>query len=73
MVYFAVIANDLSAVHFIQFCLEHVNDIKMLEMAGTGVAMANSVQKVLDIADITAMSNDEDGVAQIIEQYILFY
>lgn len=47
------------------------NDIKMLEMAGTGVAMANSVQKVLDIADITAMSNDEDGVARIIEQYVL--
>lgn len=47
------------------------NDIKMLEMAGTGVAMANSVQNVLDIADITAMSNDEDGVARIIEQYVL--
>ena len=47
------------------------NDVKMLEMAGTGVAMANSVQKVLDIADVVAMSNDEDGVARIIEQYVL--
>lgn len=46
------------------------NDTKMLEMAGTGVAMANSAQVVLDVADITTLSNNEDGVAWMIEQYI---
>ena len=46
------------------------NDLKMLELAGTGVAMANSVQKVLDAADIIAESNDQDGVAKVIEELL---
>ena len=47
------------------------NDLKMLETAGVGVAMANSVPEVLAIADRIAESNDDDGVAKIIEQYVL--
>ena len=46
------------------------NDLKMLELAGTGVAMANSVQEVLDAADIIAESNDQDGVAKVIEELL---
>ena len=47
------------------------NDIKMLETVGTGVAMANSVPEVLAAADMVTASNDEDGVAQMIERFVL--
>jgi len=47
------------------------NDIKMLETAGVGVAMENSVPEVLEAADMVTASNDEDGVAKVIEQYVL--
>lgn len=47
------------------------NDIDMLKMCGTGVAVANAVQEVLDIADEITASNDEDGVAVWLEKYIL--
>ena len=47
------------------------NDLKMIEEAGIGVAMANAIQPVLDAADLTALSNNEDGVARTIEEYVL--
>lgn len=47
------------------------NDTRMLEAAGIGVAMGNAVEEVKLVADIIAPSNDQDGVAKIIEQYIL--
>ena len=47
------------------------NDIQMLEAVGVGVAMANSVPEVLAVADMVAPSNNEDGVAKIIEEYVL--
>ena len=39
------------------------NDIEMLKMCGCGVAVANAVPEVLDIANDVTLSNDEDGVA----------
>lgn len=47
------------------------NDCKMLETVGIGVAMANSVPEVLEVADMVTASNDDDGVAKVIEQYVL--
>lgn len=47
------------------------NDIDMLKMCGTGVAVANAVQDVLDIADEVTASNDEDGVALWLERNML--
>ena len=47
------------------------NDVRMLETVGCGVAMANSVPEVLEVADMVTASNDDDGVAKIIEQYVL--
>ena len=47
------------------------NDIQMLEAVGVGVAMANSVPEVLAVADMVAPSNDEDGVAKVIEECVL--
>ncbi len=39
------------------------NDIEMLKMCGCGIAVANAVPEVLDIANGVTLSNDEDGVA----------
>lgn len=47
------------------------NDISMIEYAGLGVAMANAMEPVKNAADLITKSNAEDGVAHIIEEYIL--
>ncbi|MBE5806930.1 MAG: HAD family phosphatase [Clostridiales bacterium] len=44
------------------------NDAPMLEAAGIGVAMANAVPECMDVAQIIAMKNTEDGVARVIEE-----
>jgi Cof subfamily protein (haloacid dehalogenase superfamily) len=43
------------------------NDLPMLRWAGRGVAVANARPEVLAVADEIAPSNDDDGVAQVIE------
>lgn len=50
---------------------DNINDQTMLENAGLGVAMGNSAPYIQEMAKIVAPSNNEDGVAQIIEQYVL--
>ena len=47
------------------------NDLGMIQWAGVGVAMANGWDYLKQAADITAPANDEDGVAYVIENYIL--
>lgn len=47
------------------------NDVTMLKAAGTGIAMANGVKAVLEAADETTLTNDEDGVAKAIERLVL--
>ncbi len=48
------------------------NDLEMLEYAGVSVAMANAPGGVKEkCTHITPLSNDEDGVADFIERYIL--
>ena len=47
------------------------NDISMLQAAGVGVVMANADEDILPYGDLIAPSCDEDGVAQILEQYVL--
>ena len=46
------------------------NDATMLKYAGTGVAMANAVQALKDIADEVTLSNDEDGIAESLYKLI---
>ncbi|WP_445256481.1 HAD family hydrolase [Nocardioides aurantiacus] len=46
------------------------NDLAMLRWVGTSYAMANAHPAVLDAADRVAPTNDEDGVAQVIEQIL---
>ena len=46
------------------------NDLPMLEMAGLGVAMENASEKVRAKADRITQSNDDQGVAKVLE-YLL--
>ncbi|WEV60523.1 Cof-type HAD-IIB family hydrolase [Streptococcaceae bacterium ESL0729] len=48
------------------------NDRSMIEWAGYGMAMANAVDLIKDLANHTIpLTNDQDGVAWAIEEYIL--
>ncbi len=46
------------------------NDIPLLEVAGTGIAMGNAVAALRERARRHTVSNDEDGVAVVIEGVI---
>lgn len=50
---------------------DSLNDIDMLEYAGTGVAVANARPEVKQVAQVITLSNLEDGVAHFIEKYVL--
>nr|WP_120491872.1 HAD family hydrolase [Corynebacterium lactis] len=45
------------------------NDIEMLTWAGTGVAMGNAAASVKRVADEVTASNDDDGVARVLERW----
>ena len=45
------------------------NDLPMLSWAGHSVGMANAHPEVLDVVDEVTASNDEDGVAQVLERW----
>lgn len=45
------------------------NDISMLKYAGLGVAMANADEKVKEAADEITLSNEQDGIAHVLERY----
>lgn len=47
-----------------------LNDVEMLRWAGRGVAMAGAGAVVREAADETAASNDDDGVARVIERLL---
>lgn len=46
------------------------NDIPMIQSAGVGVAMANACPEAIAVSDYVTYSNDEDGVARFIRDYI---
>ena len=45
------------------------NDIEMIRWAGLGVAMGNSVPEVQRAADEVTATNDDDGVARVLERW----
>ena len=47
------------------------NDLSMIEYAGLGVAMDNAPGEVKSRANFVTSSNEEDGVAKVIEKFIL--
>lgn len=60
-------ARGVSPVGVIAFG-DMPNDLPMLEWAGHGVAVANAHPEVLAAADEITASNDEDGVAAVLER-----
>lgn len=47
------------------------NDISMIKYAGIGVAMANAVDDLKAAADKVTLSNEEDGIAYALNEYIV--
>lgn len=47
------------------------NDIEMIQLAGIGVAVGNAGVHVKQAADYVVGTNDEDGVAEAIERFVL--
>lgn len=52
-------------------CGDSLNDIAMLEAAAVAVAMGNSKDEVLAIADYIAPDNENDGVGVAVEKFAL--
>jgi len=50
---------------------DETNDIEMLAECGLGVAMKDSHPDLIAVADRIAPSNDEDGVAQVLESLFM--
>lgn len=50
---------------------DSTNDLEMIQSCGTGVAMGNASDDLKAAADLIAPSNNEDGVACVIEKLIL--
>lgn len=50
---------------------DSLNDVSMLEAAGTGVAMGNAREDVKAMGFPVCLTNDEDGVARYIDEHIL--
>jgi Cof subfamily protein (haloacid dehalogenase superfamily) len=46
----------------------YFNDLEMLQLAGLGIAMENSPQEVKALADRVTSSNNDDGVAIVLEE-----
>ena len=46
------------------------NDKSMIEFAGLGVAMDNAQDVVKQAADYITLSNEEDGVAAVVEKFM---
>lgn len=52
-------------------CGDGFNDLSMIQYAGIGIAMDNAVEAVKAKADDITSSNNQDGIARVIEKYIL--
>ena len=46
------------------------NDIHMIKYAGLGVAMGNAFEEVKKVADYITLTNEEDGVADVIKKFV---
>ena len=59
--------RDIAAAEVVAFG-DMPNDLPMLEWAGTSYAMANAHPTVQELADHVAPSNEDDGVAAVLEE-----
>lgn len=66
------VANELSIDSDKVICVgDAQNDLAMIEYAGLGVAMENGFDEVKEIADYITLSNEEDGVAHVINKFMI--
>lgn len=49
---------------------DHTNDVGMLTWAGRGYAMANAVDRALDVTDLRAPHHAEHGVAEVVNRFL---
>lgn len=52
-------------------CGDSPNDIPMLQLAGTAIAVGNAKPEVKEAATYVSASNDDDGVAEAIYRFVL--
>lgn len=50
---------------------DEMNDYSMIEYAGLGVAMENACEKIKEIANFVTDTNNNDGVAKVVEEFII--
>lgn len=48
------------------------NDLPMIEYAGLGIAMGNSVKEVIAIANYTTKTNDDNGIKYAIDKFLKY-
>lgn len=68
----SVVAHSLAiqSKDIIAFGDEH-NDLELLDYAGWGVAMQNGTDQLKGVAnDVTSKTNDQDGLADYLEEYL---
>lgn len=51
---------------------DNYNDLRMIQLAGLGVAMANATEAVKRAANYITLSNNEDGIRHLLNKYILY-
>lgn len=51
-------------------CGDGYNDLSMIEYAGLGVAMENGVLPTKKAADYITLSNNDDGIAHVVEKFM---
>ncbi|HTO01706.1 MAG TPA: HAD family hydrolase [Microthrixaceae bacterium] len=64
-----LIESDIAASDVVAFG-DMPNDLELIRWAGLGVAVANADPKLKDVADEITLSNDDDGVALVIERIL---
>ena len=83
--YTEISASDVDKWKAIEFLLEkldlntedvmaigdNVNDKRMIEKAGMGVAMKGSTPEIIKIANYVTDTNNNDGVAKVLESFLL--
>ena len=52
-------------------CGDAENDVEMLGLVGLGVAMGNANPLARAAANVVVGTNDEDGVAEAVQRYVL--
>lgn len=61
---------DMDLVNVVAFG-DDVNDVDMVREAGIGVAVANAVAEVKEVANRVTLSNDDDGVGIVLRELFL--